>query len=79
MFVEIKHDTAHRKWHRLSVSYNRLALIEAVIIAAHKHLLQYAVDYQMNPGMLAVRIVDLNGLELWRRESDATVNHPRNS
>lgn len=46
--IEVKHDTRHRKWHRLSV-----LLIEPYLHFAALHADQYAIDHQMNRNQIA--------------------------
>jgi hypothetical protein len=50
--IEVKHDTKHRKWHRLSVS-----ILEPMSSVASQYADQYAIDRQMNPHQIAFRLV----------------------
>lgn len=79
--IEVKHDSIHRKWQRLSVHmlpamaelYNRPALE----MTCKDYLAQYSIDHQMNPHMVAVRAVDdSTGEILFTHVSNATANRP---
>ncbi len=77
--MEIKHDTLHRTWHRLSVGLKDVIAEagnrEALQHGCRLHLWQYAVDHQMNHHMLAVRAVKKEtGEVIVTYASDAMVN-----
>ena len=76
--IEIKHDVQDKTWIRLSVMLHHMITLPAAILAAQNHREQYAIDHQCNPHMLAVRIVDENGVELWRDNSNAFHNRQSN-
>lgn len=68
--VEVKHDTKHRKWHRLSVSMKEPWHFEASM-----HAEQYALGNQMNKHQIACRLVDLDtGSIFATMVSNATAN-----
>ncbi|ABD72145.1 hypothetical protein Rfer_4459 (plasmid) [Rhodoferax ferrireducens T118] len=59
--IEVKHDTAHRKWKVLSV----VAIVpERLIEDAPAHAQQYASDHQMNPDQLACRVVEIDSSQI---------------
>ncbi len=59
--IEIKHDTAHRRWRVLSV----IALTpERLIDDAPAHAVQYAADQQMNPDQIACRVVEIDSSQI---------------
>jgi hypothetical protein len=76
--IEIKHDTQHNKWHRLSVRLldamgehrNRAKLA----LTAVQYMEQYAIDHQMNHDQLSVRVVDGNEITIFYRRSSAQIN-----
>jgi hypothetical protein len=79
--LEVKHDTKHKKWHKLSVSF-----LEGMGSMEHRSVLKnnmllyldsYAIDHQMNPQMIAIRALNKHGDVIAMRESDATVNRPK--
>ncbi len=73
--IEVKHDTRHRAWKRLSVT----ALVADPLVAElDAYLTQYTQDNQMNPDMVGIRVVELAGAKAHRvvhlRESNAVAN-----
>ncbi len=72
--IEVKHDTKHKKWHRLSASILDACPLDTIKKRCHEHLGQYAIDNQMNAGQIAVRALDKNGMVIYSRESDAEAN-----
>ena len=69
--IEIKHDTRHRKWHRLSVSMK-----EPWSTAGRLHACQWAIDNQANPDQVAFRLVCDETGEKIPHMSYATANRP---
>lgn len=69
--IEVKHDTKHRKWHRLSVS-----LLQPLSAVAAQYASQYAVDNQMNPHQIAYALVNKTTGERIEHVSNATANRP---
>lgn len=67
--VEVKHDTRHRKWHRLSVSLK--APMSAV---AAQYAWQWAIDNQANSDMVAYALVNKETGERIEHMSNATMN-----
>lgn len=80
LHFEVKHDTHHRTWHRMSFTmHNDMAKAEnrsKLALIAVQHMEQYAIDHQMNPHQLAVRVVDSNDITLYYRRSNAELNRP---
>lgn len=77
--LEVKHDS-RSKWHRLSVGFHdgmtptpRHRELEFICM---QYLLQYAIDNQINPDMVALRTIDRNGNVLFTRVSNAKANEP---
>ena len=69
--IQVKHDTMHRKWHKLSVSCKDHAALEKDLTL---YLMQYASDNQMNWHQLASQVIDHNGVVMSTRVSNATFN-----
>ena len=69
--IEVKHDTKHRKWHRLSVS-----ILEPMSGVASQYADQYAIDRQMNPHQIAFALVNKQTGERIEHMSDAQINKP---
>jgi hypothetical protein len=68
--IEVKHDTKHRKWHRLSVSMKEPWHSEASM-----HAEQYAIDNQMNKHQIACRLVNMDTGDIYATMlSNATIN-----
>lgn len=66
--IDVKHDTAHKGWHRLSVS----ALSPGRLVQdLEAHLIQYAADHQMNHHQLAGRIMEIRADQLGEKASKA--------
>lgn len=66
--IDIKHDTAHKSWRRLSVS---TIAPDRLVQDLDAHLVQYAADHQMNPHQLAGRIVEISVSQLGEKASKA--------
>lgn len=80
--IEIKHDTKHKKWRRLSV-----VTLSPEALDGDAYRDQFARDNQMNPDQLAWRILEVDrktiGLSddcfirvVSEKVSAATANHP---
>lgn len=67
--VEIRHDTRHRKWHKLSVKF-----AEPSSCIGSLHASQWAVDNQANPHLIAFALVNVNTGERIEHLSNATIN-----
>lgn len=67
--VEIKHDTRHRKWHKLSVR-----LLEPISAVASLYASQWAVENQANPHQIAFALVNTESGERIEHLSNAKVN-----
>ncbi len=80
--IEVKHDTQHQKWHRLSVGLHDgmadLANRSKLALNAVQYMEQYAIDHQMNHHQLAVRVLDKNEICLYYRRSNAAINSGNN-
>lgn len=63
--IDIKHDTKHRSWKRLSVV---TLSPEALDGRAYAH--QYAIDNQMNVDQLAWRIVEIDSASVGAKTLD---------
>jgi hypothetical protein len=74
--MEVKHDSMHKTWHRLSVGFhdglNKPASLHLLESAGWAHVLQYAIDHQMDPNMIAFRTIDNNGAVIFTKASHAT-------
>jgi hypothetical protein len=74
----VKHDTAHKVWHKLSVGFpDRAALpdnMEGLAGSCWQFAMQYAIDHQMNRDLIAFRIVDKNDSVIYEYVSNATMN-----
>jgi len=68
--VEVKHDTKHRKWHRLSVSMK-----EPLSSVAALHASQYAIDNQMNADCISFALVCRETGERREHASNARINN----
>ena len=68
--VEVKHDTKHRKWHRLSVSMK-----EPLSSVASLYADQYAIDNQMNKDCIAYALVHKATGERIEHASNARINN----
>lgn len=83
--IDLKHDTAHKTWKRLSV----VALTpDRLIDEVGQYLNQYAADNQMNADQVAARVVEITSSQIgskkaefvrvvFERESNASANRPR--
>lgn len=69
--IEIKHDTRHRKWHRLSVS-----ILEPLSSVGAQYAEQWCVDNQANPHQVAFALVDKVTGERIEHLSNAKLNRP---
>lgn len=76
--IELKHDTAHRTWKRLSV-----VTLSTEALKPQDYLQQYAIDNQMNPDQLAYRVLEIDSSMIGtskftriveEKESAATIN-----
>lgn len=68
--VEVKHDTKHRKWHRLRVSMK-----EPLSAVAALHTMQYAIDNQMNADCISFALVCRETGERIEHASNARINN----
>lgn len=74
--LEVKHDTRHRAWKRLSV----IALqADALISDVDAYLAQYAADNQMNPDMVGIRVVEITSDAIGQSKIKGKVVHLRES
>lgn len=83
--IDLKHDSAHRTWKRLSV----MALKpERLIAESDQYAEQYAAFNQMNGDQIAVRVVEISSSQIgsakpdfvsvvYSRESNASANRPQ--
>lgn len=76
--IELRHDTDHRGWKRLSVSAQTAGGLIADLTLYSR---QFAADRQLNPSQLAARVVEFDRSNpkevlsiVHERESDAKVN-----
>lgn len=67
--IEIKHDTRHRKWHRLSVS-----ILQPMSSVAAQYAMQWAIDNQANFDQVAYALVHKTTGERIVHHSNATIN-----
>lgn len=72
-YYEVKHDTMHKVWRKLSLT-TRVALPE---FQASQYAKQYAQDNQMNPHCISIRCVhsSFDRIE-YTINSNATINRP---
>lgn len=80
--IHLKHDTAHKTWKPLSVV---MLQSEPLVKDLPDYIVQYAADHQMNPQLIAGRVVELTSSQIGgkveiytrivhQRDSDATAN-----
>lgn len=70
--IELKHDSIHRVWRKLSVSTKQA---KPLIDDLTEYLRQYARDNQMNFSQLSGRVLDVDSGEVvFLRLSDAIAN-----
>jgi len=78
--IEVKHDTKHIVWHRLSARLHPQCPIDNIIIAVDGYMCAYAERMQLNVHQLAARAVDQDtGRVVHMHESYATQNHRKNN
>ena len=75
--IEVKHDMLDKTWIPLTVRFHEDATLEDIRAAAIYHGVQYAIDHQYNPDMIAVRVVDAERVQWWHRESSSQANWPK--
>lgn len=62
--IQVKHDTAHRKWKCLSVvSIAPDRLVEDAPV----HAIQFAAEHSMNPDQVACRVVEIDSSQIGAR------------
>jgi hypothetical protein len=82
--IDVKHDTEHRTWKRLSVTAIAPDPLTRDLVA---HIEQYARDRQMNPHQVAGRVVEIDASDIGSktvafkrivldRQSNAVANKP---
>lgn len=79
--IEVKHDTRHNKWHRLSVGlYDAMAGHEyrsKLANTCEEYMLNYSQMHQMNHHQIAVRAISHDDKVIYERVSNATANRPQ--
>jgi hypothetical protein len=83
--IDVKHDTRHKTWKRLSVT---AILPDCLVADLDAYVAQYAADQQMNVHQVAGRVVEIDSSQIGSikdvgfksivmlRESAATANNP---
>jgi hypothetical protein len=70
-YIQVKHDTLHRKWHKLSVSAKESHTLENDLTS---YIIQYTVDNQMSVHCVSGRVIDKVGNVIYTHWSNALIN-----
>ena len=77
IFFEVKHDTKHKKWHRLSVRLHPQCPYAEVIKVMYEHLYAYAGTNQMDQRQISIRVVEESKGVIHHRASEALTVRPK--